>query len=108
MVTPAPTVPAVAKECGEKGVEYLVVITAGFSEVHTEEGSELEKQLVEVCNEYNMKLIGPNCLGILRPGANMNASFAKDMPATGNIALISQSGAMAVAIMDASPEVHLG
>lgn len=108
VVTPAVTVPAVAKECGEKGVQWLVVISAGFSEVHTDEGKKLEEELVQVCDEYNMQLIGPNCLGVLRPSLQMNASFGKDLPAAGNIALVSQSGAMAVAIMDASPQLHLG
>ncbi|PIQ75768.1 acyl-CoA synthetase [Candidatus Peregrinibacteria bacterium CG10_big_fil_rev_8_21_14_0_10_49_24] len=108
VVTPAPTVCAVAKECGEKGVKWLVVITAGFSEVHTEEGKKMENDLVAVCAEYRMNLVGPNCLGVLRPSIKMNASFAKDISADGCIALVSQSGAMAVAIMDASPSLHLG
>jgi acetate---CoA ligase (ADP-forming) len=108
VVTPAKTVPEIAKECGEKGVQWLIVISAGFSEVHTDEGRKLEKDLVNICNQYSMKLIGPNCLGVLRPNKKMNASFGKDLPAEGNVALVSQSGAMAVAIMDASPKLHLG
>lgn len=108
VVTPASTVCAVAKECGEKGVRWLVVITAGFSEVHTEEGKKMEEELVTICTEYDMNLVGPNCLGVLRPSIKMNASFAKDLAADGCIALVSQSGAMAVAIMDVSPSLHLG
>lgn len=108
IVTPAPTVCAVAEECGKKGVQWLVVITAGFSEVHTEEGKSMEDELVEICAKHSMHLVGPNCLGVLRPSIKMNASFAKELPADGTIALVSQSGAMAVAIMDASPALHLG
>ena len=108
VITPAPTVTAVAKECGEKGVQWLVVITAGFSEVHTDEGKQMEDELVKVCNEYEMNLIGPNCLGVLRMSSKMNGSFAKELPPTGNIALVSQSGAMAVALMDAAPAENLG
>lgn len=108
IVTPASTVPAVAKQCGEKGVQWLVVISAGFSEMHTKEGQRIEDELASICNQYSIKLVGPNCLGVLRPSEKMNASFAKDVPSEGNIALVSQSGAMAVAIMDASPQLHLG
>ena len=108
VVIPAKFVPDVCKECGEKGVKHLVIITAGFSEVHTEEGAALEEEILEHVKEYDMNLIGPNCLGILRPKIKMNASFAKDMPAVGNVAMISQSGAMAVALMDASPAYHIG
>lgn len=108
IVTPAPTVCALAEECGTKGVQWLVVITAGFSEVHTEEGKKMEEELVAICARHHINLVGPNCLGVLRPSIRMNASFAKELPGAGNIALISQSGAMAVAIMDASPGLHLG
>ena len=76
VVTPASTVCAVAEECGQKGVQWLVVITAGFSEVHTKEGERMEEELVKICKKYNMNLIGPNCLGVLRPSIKMNASFA--------------------------------
>ena len=108
VVTPAPTVTAVAEECGKKGVEWLVVITAGFSEVHTDDGKKMEDELVKIAKKYKMNLVGPNCLGVLRPSVKMNASFAKDMPLDGNIALVSQSGAMAVALMDSSTPLHIG
>ncbi|MDA1209018.1 MAG: acetate--CoA ligase family protein [bacterium] len=108
VVTPAPTVTAVARECGEKGVKWLVVITAGFSEVHTDDGKKMEDELVKIAKKYSMNLVGPNCLGVLRPSVKMNASFAKDMPLDGNIALVSQSGAMAVALMDSSTPLHIG
>lgn len=108
IVTPAVSVPGIAKECGEKSIPSLVVISAGFKETHTEEGGKLEEELVHIVRNYQMNLVGPNCLGILRPAIGMNASFAKTLPTHGNIALISQSGAMAVALMDASPPLHLG
>ena len=108
VITPAKTVAGIAEECGKKHVKWLVVITAGFSEVHTDEGKKMEEQLVKICAKHKMHLVGPNCLGMLNTSISMNASFAKELPPKGNIALISQSGAMAVALMDMSPEQHLG
>ncbi len=108
IVTPAATVLELAKECGKKGVKSLVVISAGFAELGTPEAIEAEHALANVAKDYSMKLIGPNCLGILRPSIGLNASFALDLPATGSIALVSQSGAMAVALMDASKNLGIG
>lgn len=108
IIIPAKAVPSVAEACGAKGIRSLVVISAGFKETHTEEGGKLEEELVHIVRNYQMNLVGPNCLGILRPAIGMNASFAKTLPPSGNIALISQSGAMAVALMDASKNLHLG
>ncbi len=108
IVIPAPAVPQALTECGEKGIKNIVVISAGFGEVHTDEGKRLEEELVSIAKTYNMHLVGPNCLGIVRPGSKMNASFAKDLPPAGGIGLVSQSGATAVALMDAAPSVGLG
>ncbi|MDB4978290.1 MAG: acetyl coenzyme synthetase subunit alpha [Candidatus Peribacteria bacterium] len=108
IVTPAPTVVQIARECGEKNVRTLVVISAGFGELGTKEGKEQEAALGAVCHEYGIQLIGPNCLGILRPSIGLNASFAETLPKTGATALLSQSGAMAVAIMDSSASLQLG
>lgn len=108
VVTPAATVAAIAEECGKKGVKTLVVISAGFGETGTKEGREAERSLAKTCAEYGMQLVGPNCLGVLRPEIGLNASFAKDIPPAGSIALLTQSGALAVAIMDASKDLHLG
>lgn len=108
VVIPAKFVPAAVQECADKGVETAVIISAGFSEVHTDEGKALEDKVKAIAQKTGIKIVGPNCLGVLRPSISMNASFGKDLPAEGNVALISQSGAMAVAIMDASPALHIG
>jgi len=108
IVIPAPLVPGALRECGEKGIKNAVVISAGFKEVHTPEGTALEEEVATVCREHGIALVGPNCLGILRPSLRMNASFAKGLPPAGNVTLISQSGATAVGIMDLAPGLGLG
>ncbi|MDO8648493.1 MAG: acetate--CoA ligase family protein [Candidatus Peregrinibacteria bacterium] len=108
IVTPTPTVVPLAEECAKKGVKTLVVITAGFGETGTEEGKKQEASLLKIVERAKMQLIGPNCLGYLRPSIGLNASFTEDLPDAGNIALLSQSGAVAVAIMDASKDLGLG
>lgn len=107
IVTPASTVPALAEECGKKKVKTLVIISAGFGETGTKEGHAAEAALKKTCETYGMSMMGPNCLGVLRPKAGLNASFAATPKETGDIALISQSGAMAVAILDAAEAEHL-
>jgi len=108
IVIPAAAVPKALTGCGDKGIKNVVVISAGFGEVHTDEGKKLEEELVTIAKKYQIALVGPNCLGVVRPHAKMNASFAKDLPPAGPIALISQSGATAVALMDAAPAYGLG
>lgn len=108
IVIPATAVPKALTECGEKGVKNVVVISAGFAEVHTDNGKKLEEELVSIAEKYEINLVGPNCLGIVRPHTKMNASFAKDLPPAGGIGLVSQSGATAVALMDAAPVSGLG
>ncbi len=108
IVIPAAVVPAALKECGEKGIKSVIVISAGFSEVHTDEGKKFEDELVAIADTYNIHLVGPNCLGVVRPSLGMNASFAKDLPPAGTVALISQSGATAVALMDRAPQEGIG
>ncbi|MDP6561355.1 MAG: acetate--CoA ligase family protein [Candidatus Peribacteraceae bacterium] len=108
IVVPAKIVPAVLEECAEKKIENVIIISAGFAETGTEEGKDLEEQIKTIAQEHDINLIGPNCLGILRPSFKMNASFAAHLPPKGSIALISQSGAMAVAVMDASQEIGIG
>lgn len=108
IVTPANTVLALAEECGKKGVRTLVVITAGFAETGSDEGRVAEKQLKDIATHYGMTLIGPNCLGVLRPSIGLNASFALKVPPAGSAALISQSGALAVALMDEAAHRGIG
>ncbi len=107
IVTPAATVPALAEECGKKKVKTLVVISAGFGETGTKEGHDAEEILRRTCEKYGMSMVGPNCLGVLRPSIGLNASFAATPKKSGDIALLSQSGAMAVALLDAAAEQHL-
>ena len=107
IATPAKTVPGVLEECGKAGVKGAIIISAGFKETGAE-GLALEKRLIEIKNAYNMRIIGPNCLGIIRPGSGLNASFANKMPAAGNIAFISQSGALGSAILDWAAHENIG
>lgn len=99
IATPPETVPGIIERCGLHGVKAAVIITAGFGETG-HEGAALEKQLLENARRYGMRLIGPNCLGIMRPSIGLNATFNKGSVNTGNVAFISQSGALCTAILD--------
>ncbi|NTU80366.1 MAG: CoA-binding protein [Chloroflexales bacterium] len=107
IVIPPQHVLSVVDECGQKGVKGLVVITAGFKEVGGE-GKELERQLVNKVRAYGMRMIGPNSLGLIDTYSCLNASFAGLMPDRGNIALMSQSGAICTAILDWSKSQGIG
>lgn len=96
---PAKLVPQVARECGIKGVKGVVVVAAGFGETGPG-GLALERELVSICKEYGMRLLGPNCLGIINTKMRLNATFAGANPVQGNIAFISQSGALGTAILN--------
>lgn len=87
------------RDCAEKKVKFAVVISAGFKEVGVE-GALLEKQLKEQADAYGIRVVGPNCLGIIDTKSRLNASFAADMPLTGDISILSQSGALLTAILD--------
>lgn len=97
----------IARECGKTGVKGLIVITAGFKEIGSE-GLQREKELIQICEEYNMSMLGPNCVGLIDTHAPLNASFATGKPLPGNISFISQSGAMLVSIIDWSFSAGLG
>jgi len=107
IVTPAPTVPGVVRECIDAGTRSAVVISAGFKE-RGPEGAKLEQEIQEQLCRSKMRLIGPNCLGIINPPAGLNATFAHDMPRPGNVAFLSQSGALETAILDWSLEEQVG
>ncbi len=104
---PAKHVTAVAEECGQAGVRGLVVITAGFKEVG-KEGLKQEQELISICKRYGMRMLGPNCVGLMDTHTPVNASFAEGFPNRGNISFISQSGAMLVSILDWSFEMGMG
>ena len=109
IVVPKEHVLGVVDECGRKGVKALVVISAGFKEVGGE-GVERELQLVEAARKYGMRLVGPNCMGLLNTeaGMSMNATFAPTMPPAGPMSFMSQSGAMGVTILDYAAEYGIG
>jgi len=104
---PAGKVLDVALECGQKGVKNLVVITAGFKEIGRE-GAELEKEFLSVCRQYNMRMLGPNCVGFIDTHTPINATFLKGFPPKGEIAFISQSGAILASILDWSQTAGIG
>ena len=104
---PAKFVPGVVKDCGEAGVKAVVVISAGFKEVG-HEGAKLEKELVDTAKNYGIKLVGPNCLGVINTALNLNATFAEKMPPPGRVSFFSQSGALGVALIDWSIENKFG
>lgn len=104
---PAARVLDAARECAGQGVKHMVVITAGFKEVG-KEGLDLEKKLVAICREHGINMLGPNCVGMMNTHARLNASFSGAYPKQGDIAFISQSGAMLVAILDWSIKTGLG
>ncbi|MDX2078543.1 MAG: bifunctional acetate--CoA ligase family protein/GNAT family N-acetyltransferase [bacterium] len=106
IVTPAKTVPAIIKECVEIGVPGAIIISAGFKEVG-EEGLELERQIMETARG-KMRIVGPNCLGVMMPLVGLNATFAGSMARPGNVAFISQSGAICTAVLDWSFEENVG
>ncbi|AEV26555.1 MULTISPECIES: bifunctional acetate--CoA ligase family protein/GNAT family N-acetyltransferase [Azospira] len=99
IATQARTVPAIIEQCGRSGVKNVVVITAGFAEAgHS--GAALERKMVEIARSYGVRILGPNCLGLIRPVQGLNATFANISANPGNLALVSQSGALCTAILD--------
>jgi acetyltransferase len=101
-------VPQRVKECGEAGVKGIIIMSAGFKEIG-EEGRILEEQIKQEQKKFgNMRILGPNCLGVISPGNNLNASFAATMPKKGNIAFISQSGALCTSVLDYALERKIG
>ncbi len=109
VIVPAEIVPSILEEAGQKQVKAAIVITAGFKEVGGQ-GVELEQCLKEVSTRYGIRLVGPNCLGVINNDENvrMNASFATKMPKAGNIAFISQSGALCTAVLDYAEGRNIG
>ncbi len=104
-VIPGKFVNSAAEECGKKGVKGLIIVSAGFKEIGGE-GVEREEELIKISKKYNMRILGPNCLGFI--GINYNGSFAAETPKKGGIAMISQSGAMLTAMMDLSMNESYG
>lgn len=107
IITPAKTVPKIIDQCTAKNIPGAIIISAGFKELG-EEGLALENEVLKKARAGKMRIVGPNCLGIMNPLAKFNATFAADMALKGNIAFISQSGAMCTAVLDWSLKQKIG
>jgi acetyltransferase len=107
IATPARTVPDVVEQCGKSGILGIVIISAGFKEIGPE-GKALEERITEARKKYGLRIIGPNCLGVVRPSISLNVTFINRMPKPGKIAFISQSGALGSAILDWAMHENIG
>ncbi len=109
IITKNTVVPIVLEECGKKKIQGAIVITAGFKEVD-DEGKKLEQQLKDISEKYNIRIIGPNCLGVMNldPQTMMNSTFLKITPKSGEIALVSQSGAICAALVEDASAQGIG
>jgi len=107
IATPAATVPQIIGECTQAGVKGAIIISAGFRETGAE-GAELEQRVLSQARDSGMRLIGPNCLGVMNPCTGLNATFAKGIARAGNVAFVSQSGALLTAILDWSLREAVG
>jgi acetyltransferase len=107
VATPASTVPDVLLDCAKAGVHGAIVVSAGFGETG-KEGLALEKRIKKILSDYPMRVVGPNCLGIIRPSVGLNASFLNVEPSAGDIALISQSGALGTGMLDWAVSARVG
>lgn len=107
VVTPARTVPGVIRECAARGIRAAIVISAGFKELGPP-GEALEREVLAEARRGRMRILGPNCLGVMSPYTGLNATFAARMAKPGNVALLSQSGALLTAILDWSMRAEVG
>ena len=107
IATPAKTVPDVIEECGKVQVKGVIIVSAGFKETGLA-GKVLEDKILEVSKKYGVRVIGPNCIGIIRPRINLNATFLDKMPKSGKVAFLSQSGALGSAILDWALHENIG
>lgn len=107
IATPASTVPGIVRQCGEKGVNSIIIISAGFGELGSE-GKRLQQEVLDIAHRYSIRIIGPNCLGVIRPSGHLNATFGDGTVKDGNLALLSQSGAVCTAILDWAKSQEIG
>ena len=107
IATPAHVVPQIVEECGEAGVKGIIIVSSGFSEAGFE-GKALEEQILKLKSRYDMRIIGPNCLGIMHPSIRLNATFAYKMAKPGSIAFASQSGALCASVLDWASQANVG
>jgi len=99
VVVPAKVVPEIMRQCAKLGIKAVIIITAGFKEIG-QEGRDLEQKVVQIAKQGGIRVIGPNCLGVIAPAHNLNASFGGDMPLAGTTGYLSQSGALLAALLD--------
>jgi acetyltransferase len=107
IATPAPSIPDIVEACGEHGIKMMLILSAGFREVGAE-GRRLEDRVTRLVQQYGIRLMGPNCLGLIRPDIGLNATFGNNNARTGNLALVSQSGAICTAILDWAEKNEIG
>ncbi len=109
LVFPSSVCHMALEQCGEMGIKAAIIISAGFREVGGQ-GIEREQQIKEIADRHGISFVGPNCLGVINtdPNVNLNASFARKMPEEGNIAFLSQSGALCTAVLDYAQAKHIG
>jgi len=107
IATPAKTVPDVIEQCGKVKIKGVIIISAGFKEIGPA-GKALEDTIIETSKKYSIRVIGPNCIGIIKPKTKLNATFLDKMPKAGNIAFLSQSGALGSAILDWAIHENIG
>lgn len=107
IVTPAATVPGVVRECADAGVRGAVIISAGFRETGPQ-GAALEQKILAEARRGNLRIIGPNCLGVMSPAAGLNATFGSALARPGSVGFISQSGALCTAVLDWSLRENVG
>jgi len=107
ITSPAKTVPGIIRECGEQGVRAAVILTGGFRETGPA-GARMEQTILETAQHYNLRLVGPNCLGLMRPSVGLDATFLETPAPAGGLALVSQSGALCTAILDWAKPHQLG
>ncbi|HQO28925.1 MAG TPA: CoA-binding protein, partial [Accumulibacter sp.] len=107
IVTRPQTVPKIIEQCGRSGVKNAIVISSGFAEAgHS--GAALERKMMEIARSYGVRVLGPNCLGIIRPSLGLNATFARVKANNGHLALVSQSGAICSAVLDWATSDRIG
>jgi acetyltransferase len=107
IATPAKTVPDVVEECGRAGIKGAIIVSAGFKETGPD-GKALETKILEKARKYGIRIIGPNCIGVMRPSLNLNATFVNKVPKPGKVAFLSQSGALGSAILDWAISENIG
>lgn len=107
ITTNAAAVPQIVEECGEAGIKGIIIMSAGFKEIGPE-GKKLEDQVKSIVSKYDMRVIGPNCLGVIVPGQRLNISFSTGMPKQGSVAFISQSGALCTSVLDWAMSENIG